>query len=98
MLFMVEVGTATSTSGLLREASQVRANGRRGEAVQKSDDPMMESIEARVLIVSMLLSQQALASEPMFPKLYEITTEIGMTHLEENLRYVTTREIPCLTG
>jgi len=58
---------------------------------------MMDSFKIGLLIVSILLSQQALASEPMFPKLYEVTTEIGMPHLEENLRYATTRETSCLT-
>src|SRR5213078_877142 len=58
---------------------------------------MIESFKSRVLIV-ILLSQSALASGPMFPKLYEVTTEIGMPHLEENLRYATTRETSCLTG
>ena len=57
----------------------------------------MDSFKIGLLIVSILLSQQALASEPMFPKLYEVTTEIGMPHLEENLRYATTRETSCLT-
>ena len=48
-------------------------------------------------MIAVLLSQQALSSEPMFPKLYEVTTEIGMPHLEENLRYATTRETSCMT-
>jgi len=30
--------------------------------------------------------------------LYEVITETGMPHLEENLRYATTRENRCLTG
>jgi hypothetical protein len=59
---------------------------------------MMECFKTAVLIVSILLSHQALASEPKFPKLYEVTTEIGMPHLEENLRYATIRETSCLTG
>jgi hypothetical protein len=58
---------------------------------------MMESFKGRVLI-GILLSQPALATGPMFPKLYEVTTEIGIPHLEENLRYATTRETSCLTG
>jgi len=59
---------------------------------------MMESFKSGVLITLILLSQQGLASELMFPKLYEVTTEIGMPHLEENLRYTTTRQTSCLTG
>ena len=56
---------------------------------------MMESFKGCVLTV-ILLSQPALAAGPMFPKVYEVTTEIGMPHLEENLRYATTREKSCL--
>jgi hypothetical protein len=37
------------------------------------------------------------ASETMPARLYEVTTETGMPHLEENLRYTTTRERVCLT-
>jgi hypothetical protein len=36
------------------------------------------------------------ASETMPPRLYEVTTETGMPHLEENLRYTTTRAKVCL--
>ncbi len=36
------------------------------------------------------------ASETMPAHLYEVTTETGMPHLEENLRYTTTREKACL--
>jgi hypothetical protein len=31
-------------------------------------------------------------------RLYEVITETGMPHLEENLRYAVTRENRCLTG
>jgi hypothetical protein len=31
------------------------------------------------------------------PQMYEVTTETVMPHLEENLRYTTTREKRCLT-
>jgi hypothetical protein len=37
------------------------------------------------------------ASETMPTKLYEVTTETGMPHLEESLRYTTRREKVCLT-
>jgi hypothetical protein len=37
------------------------------------------------------------ASETMPARLYEVTTETGMPHLEENLRYTTTRARICLT-
>jgi hypothetical protein len=59
---------------------------------------MMESFKTAVWIVSIVLSHQVSASEPKFPKLYEVTTEIGMPHLEENLRYATVRETSCLTS
>ena len=36
------------------------------------------------------------ASETMPTQLYELTTETGMPHLEENLRYTTHRERVCL--
>lgn len=38
------------------------------------------------------------ASETMPAGLYEVITETGMPHLEENLRYAVTRENRCLTG
>jgi hypothetical protein len=38
------------------------------------------------------------ASETMSAGLYELVTETGMPHLEENLRYAVTRERRCLTG
>jgi hypothetical protein len=36
------------------------------------------------------------AAETMPARLYEVTTETGMPHLEENLRYTTTRQKVCL--
>ena len=38
------------------------------------------------------------ASETTPARLYEVITETGMPHLEENLRYAVTRENRCLTG
>jgi hypothetical protein len=38
------------------------------------------------------------ASETIPARLYEVVTETGMPHLEENLRYAITRENRCLTG
>jgi hypothetical protein len=38
------------------------------------------------------------ASETMPSRLYEVTTETGMPHLEENLRYTTLRDKRCLTN
>jgi hypothetical protein len=37
------------------------------------------------------------AAETPPARLYEVSTETGMPHLEENLRYATTRENRCLT-
>jgi hypothetical protein len=37
------------------------------------------------------------ASETMPVRFYEVTTETGMPHLEENLRYTTSHEKVCLT-
>ena len=50
-----------------------------------------------LLTLSVLIFPTARASESMPPAIYEVTTEIGMPHLEENLRYATTREKRCLT-
>jgi hypothetical protein len=44
-----------------------------------------------------LICSQARASESMPPRLYEVTTETMMPHLEENLRYATTRQNRCLS-
>ena len=49
-----------------------------------------------VLISGLLLNSSAQAGETMPPQLYEIVTETTMPHLEENLRYATTREQRCL--
>lgn len=60
---------------------------------------MAEPTIARVLFVlvsAVLISPSALATEAPPPQLYEIVTEISMPHLEENLRYATTREQRCL--
>jgi hypothetical protein len=38
------------------------------------------------------------AAETMPARLYEVITETGMPHLEENLRYAVTRENRCLAG
>jgi hypothetical protein len=51
---------------------------------------------AYVLISSVLLHASAQAAEAMPPRLYDITTETAMPHLEESLRYATTREQRCL--
>jgi hypothetical protein len=50
-----------------------------------------------LLVLFALMSSQSWASEKMPSRLYEVTTETGMPHLEENLRYTTTREKHCLS-
>jgi hypothetical protein len=48
-------------------------------------------------ILALGAGAQARAADAPPVRLYEITTEIGMPHLEENLRYATTREKQCLS-
>jgi hypothetical protein len=50
-----------------------------------------------LLPLSLALPSPLPASETMPAKLYEVTTETGMPHLEESLRYTTQREKVCLT-
>jgi len=49
-----------------------------------------------VLVSSLLIHSSAGAAETVPPQLYEIIAETVMPHLEENLRYATTREQQCL--
>ena len=49
-----------------------------------------------VLALSVLIRSSAGADRDNAPQLYEIITETAMPHLEENLRYATTREQRCL--
>jgi uncharacterized protein DUF3617 len=59
---------------------------------------MAEPTIARVLYVlaATVLIRSSAAATQTPPQLYEIITEISMPHLEENLRYATTRERRCL--
>jgi len=51
----------------------------------------------RALIVGVVASWScATAAQPFAPRLYDVTTETGLPHLEENLRYATTRTTLCL--
>ena len=47
-------------------------------------------------LIATLLVGSALAAGPLPSGRYEITVETYMPHLEENLRYATTRETRCL--
>lgn len=49
-------------------------------------------------LVGAFIAVSTPASETMPARLYEVITETGMPHLEENLRYAVTRENRCLTG
>lgn len=52
-------------------------------------------------LLSSVMSAVAWPQSPVAPEtvptFYEVTTEIGMPHLEENLRYATTHEHRCVT-
>jgi hypothetical protein len=50
-----------------------------------------------LILVSAFAAVSISASETTPARLYEVITETGMPHLEENLRYATTRENRCLT-
>lgn len=49
-----------------------------------------------ILISGVLIHSSVRAVETAPPRLYEIVAETAMPHLEENLRYATTREQRCL--
>jgi hypothetical protein len=49
----------------------------------------------RALLAIVAIGSLVRAAELMPPALYEVTTETGMPHLEENLRYSTTHETRC---
>jgi hypothetical protein len=60
------------------------------------------SVTARLVfctlsLVSAFAAVRTPASEMTPARLYEVITETGMPHLEENLRYAVTRENRCLT-
>jgi hypothetical protein len=53
----------------------------------------------QVLLPALLIAVPALAAPPtelLRPRLYRVTIETGMPHLEENLRYATTRREICI--
>ena len=57
---------------------------------------MSIDLATKHLFAAVLMGSLASASEVMPPRLYEVTTETAMPHLEENLRYTNTREKRCL--
>jgi hypothetical protein len=57
---------------------------------------MMLQITGWLILLPVCLIQ-VVAADTVPSRLYEVTIETGMPHLEENLRYATTRSIHCLT-
>jgi hypothetical protein len=55
------------------------------------------SILRTLTLVSAFAAVSIPASDSTPARLYEVITETGMPHLEENLRYAVTRENRCLT-
>jgi hypothetical protein len=53
-------------------------------------------MQYRLLLLTMMLSLPVRASDFLPPRLYEVTIETVMPHLEENLRYTTTHEKSCI--
>ena len=56
------------------------------------------SVSCTLSLISAFTCVSSHASETMPAGLYEVITQTGMPHLEENLRYAVTRENRCLTG
>jgi hypothetical protein len=54
------------------------------------------SVRAQIL-VGLFAAASTCAADTTTARLYEVTTETGLPHLEENLRYAVTRENRCLT-
>jgi hypothetical protein len=50
-----------------------------------------------LLIPAFLLIQRVQAAELLPTRLYDVTIETGMPHLEENLRYTTTHQRSCIS-
>jgi hypothetical protein len=56
----------------------------------------MPSTSLHLVLGGLLASLSPAAASVPSEQLYEVTTETGMPHLEENLRYTTTHERRCL--
>lgn len=70
----------------------------KGKPIETARAPnLLTSSLCGLLTFPLLVCPHAGASESMPPRVYEVTTETGMPHLEENLRYATTREKRCLS-
>lgn len=57
--------------------------------------PLIPILQAILILTSSVWPATLLGAPPV--ALYEITTEIGMPHLEDNLRYTITHERRCLS-
>jgi len=55
------------------------------------------SVMRRLPIAAFFLPVHPSASELLPPRLYDVTIETGMPHLEENLRYTTTHQRHCIS-
>src|SRR5260221_8571969 len=55
------------------------------------------SVTRRLLIPAFFLTLHVQASEWLPTRLYDVTIETGMPHLEENLRYTTTHQRSCIS-
>jgi hypothetical protein len=51
---------------------------------------------SRALLFALAMGPLVSAIEPLPPRLYDVTTETSLPHLEENLRYSITHEKRCL--
>jgi hypothetical protein len=56
----------------------------------------MRSVVFSLLASALCCAAVASAQQPFAPRLYEVATETGMPHLEENLRYATTHSKLCI--
>jgi hypothetical protein len=56
----------------------------------------MQSGVLPLLAITLCWAAVASAQQPFAPRLYEVATETGMPHLEENLRYATTHSKLCI--
>ena len=74
------------------EGKEERMNDKPVHSAHMSSLPLL----CGLLSLSLLICPHARASAAMPSGIYEVTTEIGMPHLEENLRYAITREKRCL--
>jgi hypothetical protein len=55
------------------------------------------SVTRQLLVPAFLLTLHVQAAELLPTRLYDVTIETGMPHLEENLRYTTTHQRSCIS-